>query len=794
MPDRYNRVVRVLLRPTRKKGCQDQMQLSDLLSRLTPDEREIMFERRAVPTPTRSDRQSLAMHLAHPASVGHALTELNAAQMRILEWLAIQPGFQGTWSALTDALGDRVPEQIRDAYLNDLRLLALVDFHPTERGGFVATYPAATSTVPTSHRQPLHERLGAINSDVLLRICSAMGMRPAPTRKDERIQAIVQTLSDSDRCRALVARLSDAGQQLFAWMLDQAALVPIGTIQSRVARPKPGRYARQPWTPEVLWDTPEKSQLDPLTELMRCALVFPIIPGSGGWYAPIGFVIPTEVRQAFTGRGFFDAVPLMPPALDPAEGATGAIPAPTTILRDIGHLLGFIATGRCEWRQDGQPYKRSLVAFGKLIASGDQAYVDLLWELVIGIGLVNLEPPEAPDYVVRYTVRKAGEYSPDELMTQVLSAWLVRGNMTLSGGGLLFLRDNARVRLLLLLRIMPPDVWVLRSSVQKWLRFAWPLLFSPDNLGIAIEAADPGWSSLGRLILALGATPDGQEAVMLPDAHQRLLNPEASKKLPGLPRWENGWVTQPDRTIVAPPNLHPDAIANLWRVAGLESNQGAAVFRVTAASIAAALNEGMTPDEIRTTLRAKSRTALPPTVERLIDDQSARYGRIKVGAAQTFVQVDDPALMNELRRHAKLKALTWHDVAPGVAFVQGSSPNEVVDSLRKAGYLPVRAESEAKPASSKKAGASPAPPPSTIRRITKQALRDEDDLTLTWTERGRQMTETVTPIDLHPNVLHVARGDGTVEAEIPFDLIQSIEVAPYLNDDDDDDLDWDEEP
>jgi len=97
----------------------------------------------------------------------------------------------------------------------------------------------------------------------------------------------------------------------------------------------------------------------------------------------------------------------------------------------------------------------------------------------------------------------------------------------------------------------------------------------------------------------------------------------------------------------------------------------------------------MTPAEIRTLLQHGSRVPLPPTVERLIDDQGQRFGRIKIGTAHTYVKTDDPALLEELRRDKKLSKLDWRDVAPGIAFVVSSDPISVLDTLRKAGYLPV---------------------------------------------------------------------------------------------------------
>lgn len=287
---------------------------------------------------------------------------------------------------------------------------------------------------------------------------------------------------------------------------------------------------------------------------------------------------------------------------------------------------------------------------------------------------------------------------------------------------------------------------------------------------------------------------------MLPAAHQALLTPGSALEEGVLPPWDDGWIVQPDRSIVTPPNAHPDAQVDLWQVAQLESSQGASVFRVTAESIAAALNRGMKPDAIRKLFRTHSRVPLPPTVERLIDDQAKRYGRVKVGTAQTYVQVDDPALLEELRRHSKLKKLEWRDMAPGVAFVVSTDPGTVLTTLRQAGYLPVLEE----PTGSRRDTSSKGrvrERDETLRTI-RLAIRDDLTLATTWIDRGRPCSAELEPIDLHGRELHALNLDSVDDEElmIPLDAILALSIGEPIDDDfdvqfddfDDDDFDDEE--
>jgi hypothetical protein len=285
---------------------------------------------------------------------------------------------------------------------------------------------------------------------------------------------------------------------------------------------------------------------------------------------------------------------------------------------------------------------------------------------------------------------------------------------------------------------------------------------------------------------------------MIPATHQQLIDPsEAHAPNPSgeadgiLPPWDETWVVQPDRSIVAPPNAAPDALLDLWKVAVLESNQGASVFRITADSIAAALNRNVPPAEIRKLLEKRSRVPLPPTVERLIEDQGQRYGRIKVGTAQTYVKVDDPALLAEIRRDKRLQKLTWRDVAPGVAFVVSSDPSTVLDTLRKAGYLPVldqpgQPKAVQTPASGRSSQSRNKKPAASrgdgMLRLARTALRDERLLYVTWMDGTDIREGELEIIDLHGREIHANNLDDGAEILIPIDTIVEAELGDPLDD------------
>ncbi|MBU1227459.1 MAG: helicase-associated domain-containing protein [Actinobacteria bacterium] len=144
------------------------------------------------------------------------------------------------------------------------------------------------------------------------------------------------------------------------------------------------------------------------------------------------------------------------------------------------------------------------------------------------------------------------------------------------------------------------------------------------------------------------------------------------------------FTVQADHSVVAPPDLHPDLIGDLERIAHLESDAGARIYRITPEDTVRALDGGWTLDRVIAFLADHSTVAIPQNVERTIRDAAERHGRLQVGAAATWVASDDPAL---LVRALGVKAARLEGITPTLAV--SSLPSEkVLESLRAKGLAP----------------------------------------------------------------------------------------------------------
>lgn len=785
------------------------MQLVDLLTNMTDKERRALAQRRLGVDIGNADVRTLAAALSEPLVVTAALVQLNAAQLRIVQWLAMQPDLKASWNDFEAALGDRLPPSLQDDYLLELQALALVDTNRTRDGKYLATYPAVRAALPTSRGADIRAYLNALRAETLGLVVSVQDLAERPTRKEQRIDLLLRTLTTPESCQALLARQSEAARDLFQWIIERGGSVDATTLLAHVSRTEMPR--RTYYGPDAWWaPKPSAKELShPLTELVRSCLVMPVSNYGAGWYGTSAYAIPEEVELASRGSDWFDGVAMQPPPLLPADQGSGGAPDPTALLRDVSHLLGFVASGRCEFKQDGEPYKRSLTALGKLLGRTDAGYTDLLWQLALNADLLRPSRSEDQPYVP-VSLKKV---SPHALLVRVFQGWVAAPPASVEAF-LPQLSLAARVHQLSLLRTVPADTWLQRPSLDAWLHFRWPLVFPAPQAGGTAAPNDSSWAALGALLVARGTDANGGATIMMPAEHQLLLSsltqPETKVTKKGakkdaddasaaLPPWDDSWTVQADRLIVAPPNAPPDAVIALWQVAKLESNQGASLFRISAESVAGALNLGLTPDAVRDALESRSRVPLPPTVLRLIEDQGQRYGRIKVGTTTTYITTDEPALLEELQRDKRLKKLGLRSIAPGVAVVDEQYQDAVMSALRTVGHLPVP-DPPAAPVvldafaagSSAAVGSSNLPvsmvesrkplAPSVVRRMVRDAVQAQRSMTATWLDGPERLTAEIVPIDFHGHTLHAYDIDADEDVDLPSDAIVALALGPDASD------------
>ena len=144
---------------------------------------------------------------------------------------------------------------------------------------------------------------------------------------------------------------------------------------------------------------------------------------------------------------------------------------------------------------------------------------------------------------------------------------------------------------------------------------------------------------------------------------------------------------QADLTAVAPGPLEGELARALRLVSDVESTGGATVYRFSAGSVRRAFDAGWTAGDVLELLGRHSRTPVPQPLTYLVEDVARRHGRVRVGAAASFVRCDDEATLGELLGDRRCASLRLRRLAPTVLSAQ-APPDVVLSRLREVGYAP----------------------------------------------------------------------------------------------------------
>jgi len=144
---------------------------------------------------------------------------------------------------------------------------------------------------------------------------------------------------------------------------------------------------------------------------------------------------------------------------------------------------------------------------------------------------------------------------------------------------------------------------------------------------------------------------------------------------------------QADLTAVAPGPLVRAVQDELAVMADAESHGGGGVYRFTESSVRRAFDLGRTSEQLHSWLAEHSRTPVPQPLSYLVDDVARRHGVLRIGAASTYLRCDDEDVLTRLLGTA-LPGVRFRRLAPTV-LVSPSSPDQVLERLREAGFAPL---------------------------------------------------------------------------------------------------------
>jgi hypothetical protein len=408
--------------------------------------------------------------------------------------------------------------------------------------------------------------------------------------------------------------------------------------------------------------------------------------------------LPRQVGLALRGDRPLGPLVLEPPGLATVDRGVGTVDgtaagAALRALRQTEQLVAFWAATPPPVLRSGGLGVRELRRVAREV-DADETTAALLVEIAVAADLVGCSDGVAPEWVPTTTADVWGAGGPEHKWAALARAWLG----LLRVPGLVGTRDDAgrpvaalsdgprrptasrdRRRVLAGLAELAPG-----TAVGSATALADLLAWRAPRRGGRLRDEVVRWTLSEATVLGVVAL----DALSTP-GRTLLTDPAkaAAALRAALPEPVGHVLLQADLTAVAPGPLEAELERELDLVGEVESAGGATVYRFTEATVRRALDAGRTAAELHDLFARRSATPVPQGLTYLVDDVARKHGRLRGGAAASFLRSDDEVLIAEVLAAPVAGRLELRRIAPTVA-VSPLPLAELMDGLRAAGFTP----------------------------------------------------------------------------------------------------------
>jgi Helicase conserved C-terminal domain len=612
----------------------------DLRARPDAELGSLLRARPDLVNPVPVDVAQLAARATTRASIVRTIDRMNRFTLHVIDAIAIldEPVTPGAVGAL---LG--VPEPAVIATVDELRTAAIV-WGSDDDLRMVRAVHEVLGAYPAGLGPPLQQALLAHSPDRLATLAADLGLDAGdPTAHAHAIADAV-----TDRIDQTLADLGDEASEVLRLLAEGPPTGRVDDAQREVSI---------------------ATARTPIDTLLARGLLIPVDAAT--------VVLPREIGLHLRGGVLRPGISSEPPE------PTGKERNPATVDRNAG--AGAVeAIRRIEalldaWSADPPPVLRAgglgvrdLRRSAQAIDT-DEADAGLLADLAYTAGLVAPSTDFDQAWLPTPTSDAWRRLEPAQRWTTIALCWLTTSRtagligsrderdrpVTALGGELSRpLAPEIRGLVLDVLAALPPGIAPEPDAIREAVRWSRP------RRGGRLRDDIVGWTL--REAEVLGLTGHGALASyvrpLLAGEHD-----EAAAALAAvLPEPLDHILIQADLTAVAPGPLRPDIARQLGQLADVESRGGATVHRFTTTSVRRALDAGKTAGDVHAFLAQVSRTPVPQPLRYLVDDLARQHGRLRVGAASSFVRCDDEAVLARIMADPLAGALGLRRIAPTV--------------------------------------------------------------------------------------------------------------------------------
>ncbi len=433
---------------------------------------------------------------------------------------------------------------------------------------------------------------------------------------------------------------------------------------------------------------------DIIDDLVRLALIW----GPPRARRPVRVLSEVVAATAVDDRPAGLPEPPSPPGLlrDPAEVDSAAAGAATEIVMLVDDLVRLVDDDPPSVLRHGGLSVRELTRLTRQLGIGaDSAALAL--EVAGGAGLINtdrrgevIRPTEAADEWRDVSLIERWFALVDGWLRRAGSASLVgtrdeRGQLRAALSPATLRDGEIKLRRAVVAALAPSDPGAEHTVelVRQIVAFRAPR----GPVASAAHALPAIWTQAHTLgVLSHNCLSAFGRVVASAADQMRVGTAESARLARLLPCEVDRVLAQSDLTAVAPGPLTRTAADFMHLVADVESRGTARVFRFSAASVQRGLQSGLNAAEVVARLRELCGD-VPQPLSYLVGDLARRHGRLRVGAASTYLR-DEPDRLAELLADPALSALRLTRLAPTV-LVSPLSPASVLAGLGSAGLAPV---------------------------------------------------------------------------------------------------------